>query len=392
MDFTVLIIIVVLNSALSGLVSYAAKQRKRSAAGFFWLSFLVSFLVAILILLALPAGKSQVDNLDRLPCPHYDEKISKNAKICPHCRQSVGSHFENIEAQREADEADKKLAIQRLEVAASKKAKVEAAARKEFVLKWLRKPIVWIAIGIMIAILALAVFIYVINEDRKTRLLSPDCTVKNQSIDISFDIVMKIGFSLPDECGKSLGLAVREGLVDSRLAVGKVNVVVYFDDREIETFSVAQGFTKSAYTVQVPNELFWEYSSDYSRIAESVKVELTYQSSLTLTQPASATQIIPKISPVVQLEKMMRTSTSTEGFSTFAVFLEYATYQVADSIEFDWPGIDWDQTQKTPGRDVARYNGFITSIFGTRTSKSANVVISVIHDNDVVQTLIADAS
>jgi hypothetical protein len=105
-------IALLVNTALSFIVSHVASVRGKSSGGFFALSFLASFLVGILVLIAL-TGNDNTSDKDRAPCPFCDEAISPNAKICQFCKSNVVTHFENlsepaaVKAQAEADEAER---------------------------------------------------------------------------------------------------------------------------------------------------------------------------------------------------------------------------------------------------------------------------------------------
>lgn len=391
MDFFTLAFIVVLNAALSGLVAYAAKSRSRSASAFFWLSFFASFLVGILVLIALPSGVKQVDGL-RFACPHCDEQASRNAKICPHCRLNVGTHFQKLKAQEEKDLAEMKRALQAQAVAESRRAEAEALVRKKLTRKVLKNPFTWVAAGSLVIGLATAVYFQNMEQERVAELLSPDCGVMQETIDISFDTSMRVEFLLPDECGENLRLAVEEGLVEPSSAVGKVNLSIFFDDKLVETLSIPQSLKTGENKVLIRNELFWRHPIDHGKIAETARVELTYERGSLVTPTAMAFKEIPKSTPSIRLVYEMRTSVS-DGVKYFFTFLTHTTYQVADSIEFDWPGVEQDGIQKKPGQtdQGAAVHEWISSTYQSLPGASASVVIKVIQDDTVVQTLKVDS-
>jgi hypothetical protein len=388
LDFFTLAFIVVLNAALSGLVAYAAKSRSRSASAFFWLSFFASFFIGILVLIALPSGVKQVDGL-RFACPHCDEQASRNAKICPHCRLNVGTHFQKLKAQEEKDLAERKRALQAQSMAESRRAEAEALVRKKLTRKVLKNPFTWLAAGSLVIGIATAIYFQIMEQERVAKLLSPDCGVIQESIDVSFDGSVAVKFSLPDECGENLGLAVEQGVVDTPTARGKIQMSVFFDEKPVEKLSVWQSFTTNDYSIRIPNELFWRHPIDHKKIAETIRVELTYESGLLLPQTAVHSIPIPKTPPEVRfVADGLRTSKSKGTYYVFA-FLNYTTYQVADSIEFDWPGIDEDEIKRTPGSVKEYLQGYIASTYTSESSASANVVIKVVQNGKVVQTLIA---
>jgi hypothetical protein len=79
--------VIFLNSVLAGVVAYAASQRGRSAVNFFFLSFVFSFLVGILVLLAIPARTENVGNL--VECPKCLALIPMEASKCRFCQSDV---------------------------------------------------------------------------------------------------------------------------------------------------------------------------------------------------------------------------------------------------------------------------------------------------------------
>jgi hypothetical protein len=91
-----ILLAVVVNIAVSSTVAYAAFHRGRSVVGFFALSFLLSFFVGILVLLALPAREADTSRAWRdrpaelrYPCPHCLEKVLPGATVCPHCHSAL---------------------------------------------------------------------------------------------------------------------------------------------------------------------------------------------------------------------------------------------------------------------------------------------------------------
>lgn len=76
-----------LNAVLAAIVSYAASQKGRSAIGFYALSFFFSFLVGILVLLAIPAVDRQETELRE--CPKCMAQIPSKASKCKFCQSDV---------------------------------------------------------------------------------------------------------------------------------------------------------------------------------------------------------------------------------------------------------------------------------------------------------------
>jgi len=69
----------------SAVVAVAANTRGRNAVAWFFLSLLISPLLAGLLVLALPRVTGE-DLIRKRPCPFCAEPIRLEATICPHCR------------------------------------------------------------------------------------------------------------------------------------------------------------------------------------------------------------------------------------------------------------------------------------------------------------------
>ena len=83
-----IVFLLLLNTLLAGVVAYAAKQKGRSGVGFYFLSLFLSFIVGILVLLAVPA-RSRVNEHDLRECPKCLAEIPKAASKCRHCQSDV---------------------------------------------------------------------------------------------------------------------------------------------------------------------------------------------------------------------------------------------------------------------------------------------------------------
>ena len=83
-----IVFLLLLNALLAGVVAYAAKQKGRSGVGFYFLSLFFSFVVGILVLLAVPA-RSSVNDHNLRECPKCLAEIPKAASKCRHCQSDV---------------------------------------------------------------------------------------------------------------------------------------------------------------------------------------------------------------------------------------------------------------------------------------------------------------
>ena len=70
-----------------GIVPYVARAKRRSGAGWAILSLLVTPVIALLALAAMPVTRGDDDQM--APCPYCAEDVKTDAVVCPHCRSSL---------------------------------------------------------------------------------------------------------------------------------------------------------------------------------------------------------------------------------------------------------------------------------------------------------------
>jgi hypothetical protein len=107
--FIYLLVVFVVNALLSGLVAWVADQRGRSAGGFFALSFFLSFVIAMIVLIALPnlsGDSSSSSNVygaadESRDCPYCAESIKPQAVKCRFCGSDVEPIIEEDSGQTE---------------------------------------------------------------------------------------------------------------------------------------------------------------------------------------------------------------------------------------------------------------------------------------------------
>lgn len=122
------------NLVLSAIVAYAAGEKGRDPAGFFGLSFFFSFLVGILVLLALPNLKHKDAN-EYFECPACAENVKLAAKICKHCGTNIEATAKAIirKAELKIEEQARQAAE---DLAEDKKLRLEnQKARKAFLVR-----------------------------------------------------------------------------------------------------------------------------------------------------------------------------------------------------------------------------------------------------------------
>lgn len=114
------------NALLSLTVAYAAKQKGRSAVGFFWLSFLTTFVIGILVVIAVPrrdplndlgspsrTGKviTNASGME-VKCPYCAEWVKAEARVCKHCGRDIEEQVQaaiQAEEVARAEEADRRV-------------------------------------------------------------------------------------------------------------------------------------------------------------------------------------------------------------------------------------------------------------------------------------------
>jgi len=70
-----------------GIVPYVAGQKGRSGLVWILISLLVSPVIALLALAAMPVTRGDDDQM--APCPYCAEDVKTDAVVCPHCRSSL---------------------------------------------------------------------------------------------------------------------------------------------------------------------------------------------------------------------------------------------------------------------------------------------------------------
>lgn len=91
------------NLFLSFIAGWIAKNKGRSAVGYFLFSFFLTFLLAVLVLIAVPPLKV-VTTAGTRECPFCKESILNHALVCKHCGRDV-EPIENAPYVSERDNA-----------------------------------------------------------------------------------------------------------------------------------------------------------------------------------------------------------------------------------------------------------------------------------------------
>lgn len=140
MDSGFIALVVIINIALSGLVAYVASEKGRSGASFFMLSFFLSFIVGILVVMALPPlqdGQSQKGKDDwDVDCIYCKESIKSTAIVCKHCGRDVEPQYERLKAEQLARIKQQQRQAQRAAAAAARELEEAAQQRRQTWLKF----------------------------------------------------------------------------------------------------------------------------------------------------------------------------------------------------------------------------------------------------------------
>lgn len=155
----IVVIALVIQAGLAAIVAVLAKKRGKSPAGYFWLSFLLTIFIGLIVLLIQTSGTQNVRNLGLNPnlgllngekvikCSKCAEWVKVEAVVCKHCGQEIAEYI------------SQELLTETSLVQASKVAKREILeaknVRRENLLK--KKPL-RIGIALVVVILGVGAF------------------------------------------------------------------------------------------------------------------------------------------------------------------------------------------------------------------------------------------
>jgi len=353
-----LVIALLVNTALSFIVSHVAFLRGKSPGAFFALSFLASFLVGILVLIALTGSDNSSDNSsdkDRMNCPFCDEAISPNAKICQFCKSNVVAHFEEVtqrdvavQAQAAKDEAEKSAALELEEREANKLSEQrrlqEAQSRKLLVAKLLRSPIAWI-ITVLLVGGSVGTFLLVTQESRQETervqaLMDFDCTISQDAIQINFEPDLDINVQLPPECHVGIRTALEQNVYPSEFG-GDISIRVFLDDElvsdRLKAYIPAK--TNYSYSTRILDQSFREYRIEFGTAAAKLRVEAEFLGGNLRSDLTSLTVDVldPKKDQRFFDIGAYDLSSSSLGWT------DLSSRYVVDEFFFDWPGTQFDE-------------------------------------------------
>jgi hypothetical protein len=84
-DFGIIVLGVLINSLLSLSGAYIASEKGRSGAAFWFLGFLLSFLIALLVAIGVPKVEHEQLTAAHKKCHACKEKILREALLCRFC-------------------------------------------------------------------------------------------------------------------------------------------------------------------------------------------------------------------------------------------------------------------------------------------------------------------
>lgn len=189
-----LFVAIAVNAGFSAIVAYVAKQKGRSSSGFFWLSFFLSFLVGILVVLAIPKREDQVvasnnssftissSGEELVKCPFCAEWVKAEAKICKFCNSEIEQAIneyrraeleaKNTAKRKEEEESQKLLELQ----------KKQKQQKQQDMRKFLRSRKFFIGLGVVVvtAIFASVFTAIAIGEQQKQEQIALDIEKQKQ--------------------------------------------------------------------------------------------------------------------------------------------------------------------------------------------------------------------
>lgn len=195
--WTFILIFLGINAGFSALVAYVAKQKGRSSSGFFWLSFFLSFLVGILVVLAMPKKDEQlVQSEDSsftknsageelVKCPFCAEWVKSEAKVCKFCKRDIESEIADLKRE-EANQtiAAAKLATARSEEEELKRIELEKERKKEFK-KFLSSRKFFIGLSVVLLALVVVSIISIIKVGEEQDKAQQAQQIADQKAEIS---------------------------------------------------------------------------------------------------------------------------------------------------------------------------------------------------------------
>ena len=162
--------VLLVNGLFSLLVAYAAKQKGRNAVAFFWLAFFASFVVGMLVVIAVPKLEIPDEGLkesrtgkvvltkagQRVKCPFCAEWVSGEARVCKHCGRDIETELrsaidaeENAEAKAQKAQEKESEALRARQLAAEAE---RAEKAKEFLKSKQFKGIVAVAVVVLLGL------------------------------------------------------------------------------------------------------------------------------------------------------------------------------------------------------------------------------------------------
>jgi hypothetical protein len=200
-------------AGLAAIVASLAKKRGKSPAAYFWLSFFLTFLVGILVLLVQTSGGQTVRKLGPdsrlgvlngeqvLKCPKCAEWIKVEATVCKHCGQDVAEHVRSTLS----DVYEKSVAMSR---DAEEQSRVVEAKKRERRRAFFRNRAVQAGAVVVVASIGIVSFLSVSRSNEVADVKAP-AKVLSASIDSAagpqFCPVIKLTFDVSgNEARKAL--------------------------------------------------------------------------------------------------------------------------------------------------------------------------------------------
>lgn len=376
---------VFVNLAVSFIVASVAQKRGESSTKFFWISFFLSFIVAILVLIATPVEANQ----GRVSCLECGEKISREAKICRFCGADVQLQMSELLAQEAALLAANKQAEEELHSFAAEQRIASRTNQRLFVQKLGKSRITWLIIALVGLSFPLMQMLKTQQSENSTATymtfmdeLRSACTGDLESISISIENAIAIRTPNLSECGELMRQGYEDFEFGDSISEPELTITLDYMAKPIWSFSSSfDSWGEIPAGLKIPNETLWNYQVQdrFSYDKFQLEASINFGESLSVSKTAEA-----DISSIAPQLKMVHKRLDGDYFS---VLLQYQNFRVAQELIYEWPLPMEPETVKGNVffSDAPGHVWNLVSV--PKSAIGANVKIKVLIHDTVVQEL-----